>query len=582
MRTQDNQYFKFLIINIILSLFVGCAITDPRMNYESDRSKIISSVFYETNDSAITKKVLFIGDNQINENHGYPAFIQSSFADQFVAVSRRPVQQTIFGEEILRQILKSEQVPVIHLGDALNLSCKSEFERFIKLMNESNLEWVMAPGNHDGFFTGVTLGTDDIRNGGHFRSLHPDYGRDRDVWEAVCKNSIPLTKPTLVQDYLEVLKNNSDKRVSTIRSNKNCAHNIYQANLINESYSCIYSDKTRKDRPWASFIIQKIDISNINKNLEKVSLILIDTSVYENSLLFREGGAGVIGGLGKTQRAILEEWLTNNAKAGILTILAGHHPIKQLNDKDDIKFLTEHSKNRSFLYYISAHTHSGAIYFHDKDTQKEIAEINLGSIYDSPIEYRYFELFRESINNQRVVAHAPLLRISDPNSKFDSSCKNIVLPKSGEPHSIETQASAWANGPYTAKLMEIRAELHLLNDLFRNFPSSSSDLLNSASINTINHLLVQVKSQQELTKKCRFKVNKFKCEKKWGIDKAVRDNILPPLRDIFAWERTRSVSDKEAYSIYKACQAKLASDADLNYGNNIWRKMLSGGKNIIP
>lgn len=580
MKTINYNLLK--LINFFFIFFlIGCVTTDPRLNYESNRAKIISSISYDTTAIPISNKVLLIGDNQINENHGYPAFIQSGFADHFVAVSRRPVQQTIFGEEILRQILKSEQVPVIHLGDAMNLSCKSEFERFTNLMNENNLKWFMAPGNHDGFFTGITLATNDIRYGGKLDSLHSDYGRDRDVWDAVCKNSKPLSKPNLVQEYLEVLKKNTDNKLSTINSDKNCTNILYDSNIIEESYSCIYPEDTISDRPWASFIVQKLDISNTKNNLEKVSLILIDTSVYESPLFFRNGGAGELGGLGETQRDIIKDWLISNEKAGILTILAGHHPIDQLNYNADKEFLAEHSKNRNYLYYISAHTHNGAIYFHNKNSVEEIAEINLGSIYDSPLEYRYLELFRENSNEQRVIAHAPLIRINEPASEFSSNCKTSILPLSDEPHSIETQASAWANGPYTARLMEINAELYLFNDLLKKFPSISTDSLYSVNIQKIEKLLKEIKYLQKLTKKCRFKLNKFNCEKELGIDSYVRKNILPPLRKIYIWEKNRNVNDKDAYNMYKACQAKLASEADYVYKNSFWHHIITGGKNII-
>ena len=45
------------------------------------------------------------------------------------------------------------ELPVPHLGDALDVSCTSEADRFFKLWDKDR-QWVVAPGNHDGYFMG--------------------------------------------------------------------------------------------------------------------------------------------------------------------------------------------------------------------------------------------------------------------------------------------------------------------------------------------------------------------------------------------------------------------------------------------
>jgi hypothetical protein len=43
---------------------------------------------------------------------------------------------------------------VVHLGDAADVSCPEELDRFLAIMGRSGKTWFYTPGNHDGYFTG--------------------------------------------------------------------------------------------------------------------------------------------------------------------------------------------------------------------------------------------------------------------------------------------------------------------------------------------------------------------------------------------------------------------------------------------
>ena len=77
---------------------------------------------------ALSKIVMLVGDNQHNHLYGDPIWLRSELIDKVVSVTIRPVQQDLFGQDILRWALElyGSQLPVIHLGDGTNMACSGE------------------------------------------------------------------------------------------------------------------------------------------------------------------------------------------------------------------------------------------------------------------------------------------------------------------------------------------------------------------------------------------------------------------------------------------------------------------------
>lgn len=89
---------------------------------------------------SLTKNVILVADNQLNYLYGDPIWLRSGFTAKLVKVAIRPVQQDLYGQDILRWVLTTygSRLPVIHLGDAANMACSGEFEAFLEVMSAAS------------------------------------------------------------------------------------------------------------------------------------------------------------------------------------------------------------------------------------------------------------------------------------------------------------------------------------------------------------------------------------------------------------------------------------------------------------
>jgi hypothetical protein len=145
----------FCLLVICSTLLIACSSPAPSL----PRSYLLSpSAPQEAKE--ISRPVWLVADNQIHNLYGEPIpLLRTGLADRLVEWAIRSVQLDFYGEYLLRWFLErrasAEPVhPVIHLGDASDISCTGEFERFLEIMRLAKGGWVMAPGNHDGFFYG--------------------------------------------------------------------------------------------------------------------------------------------------------------------------------------------------------------------------------------------------------------------------------------------------------------------------------------------------------------------------------------------------------------------------------------------
>ena len=105
---------------------------------------------------ALTSPIVVVSDTQEHESTGYPLLDNASAIDAYVEVSQRPPQQTLFGRRILEWALQSHPTePFIHLGDVLDMSCRTEAERIGKVFAAANRPGAILPGNHDGLLFGI-------------------------------------------------------------------------------------------------------------------------------------------------------------------------------------------------------------------------------------------------------------------------------------------------------------------------------------------------------------------------------------------------------------------------------------------
>src|SRR3954464_10621323 len=85
----------------------------------------------------ITEPVRLVADTQEHEIMGLPASLKGGLFDRTLTeVTIRPPQQALFGRMILADtIRRAPAMPVIHLGDLLDLSCRSELNRMDKILD---------------------------------------------------------------------------------------------------------------------------------------------------------------------------------------------------------------------------------------------------------------------------------------------------------------------------------------------------------------------------------------------------------------------------------------------------------------
>ncbi|MCH9764521.1 MAG: metallophosphoesterase [Alphaproteobacteria bacterium] len=380
-------------------------------------------------------KVIFIADNQHVEDHGFSVGEQSYFADQLIPVARRPSLTNVFSLRILQYVLQHELANkkkptgdvVIHLGDAINNGCVSEFQEFTAAMTQhsqradgSTVPWYMAPGNHDSYFLGISHPTKEKSS----RFL-PSNLENKRYWFALCRNmrgfdrivspgsiDAPLmTKQKFIKSYLGkvverfnteqnfgLLESGSElaKLATRHRADLRCSDNTGAKNL---NRVCWY---VNKDKPWQGFVIQEVRV-RVGTGGKLASFLLIDTCDFERPpqllSVSMYQGAGANGAMSDLQLAIVARWLEDNKKEGILTTLVGHHPFEMLKSSSlfGVRFGTstvgghfrKWSSKGLFDRYYSAHTHKGFSTTHqtNEDASGSFIEVNVGSLVDKPSEY---------------------------------------------------------------------------------------------------------------------------------------------------------------------------------------------------
>ncbi len=364
------------------------------------------------NAEAISNRVLLVADNQLHHLYGGPLWIRSEFTTQLVSVAIRPLQQDFFGHSVLTWILKNFAkeglTPVIHLGDAMDVGCSGEFDRFVEIMTEALATgsvnnppqpWVMAPGNHDAFLLGNTH-------------------EGMSTWQEACKRGgQPLTKDLFVERYLKALIDqpaNSGLRESVAWPPP--ARGSWQSEQQGEDFLVAVSWNVDKERPYRSHIVQLVNLSlpppPDGEAPPPVFAVIFDSSQYNNRpILLPSFNAGVNGNMMPDQIATVEAWLSQGPEKR-LNFLMSHHPYSTLYEGAQ-QAVDDFRRRYKIPLYNSAHTHRGEWMLNQSDNTW--LELNLGSALDWPIEFRTLSLHQnEPLKEQgRFAVRSKLFRIPD-------------------------------------------------------------------------------------------------------------------------------------------------------------------------
>ena len=104
----------------------------------------------------LTTPFVAIGDTQEHLSTGYPLHDNDSAVDAYVEVTQRPPELPLFGRRTMEWALQRfPNEPYIHLGDVMDLSCRTEAERMTKIFRATGRAGAILPGNHDGLMFGI-------------------------------------------------------------------------------------------------------------------------------------------------------------------------------------------------------------------------------------------------------------------------------------------------------------------------------------------------------------------------------------------------------------------------------------------
>lgn len=364
----------------LLALTASCG---PALPPLSDRYEILSSD--ATGKWApITDPVVILADNQTQHLYGDPFWMRSEIAAQLIRTAVRPLQLDLYGQDLLRWVLDFNGdvaqgglgAPVIHLGDALNFSCEAEMTAFFANMSQARVPWLMAPGNHDGYFFGVQASSAD--------------------WPRACRNGgRPIDHSAFIERYLRALQEQfklpSLARTSGLCQRPSCVPGPGAPKLLDS-----FAWSRDPEKPWHSFVVQLLDLTRPGAATPTYALLL-DTSEYDNAPILLSSqdsfDAGEIGSIRTDQleaaRRLLRAHVPSSGEAP-LVVLMGHHPYGVLTEPAKRAFDALFDEFR-VVTYVSAHTHTGQ-YFVNASPKSNWLELNLGSVLDWSPEYRLFAL----------------------------------------------------------------------------------------------------------------------------------------------------------------------------------------------
>jgi len=371
-------------------ILLSCSTIETKT--EVDKQRFIRKKSFPAIENS--RPLLFVADNQFHNIYTDASVFGLRISDMVSRVAIRPAALNLYSADLFSYILQRNQSKtVIHLGDALNVGCKNEWEEFSNIMdNTVSTEWIMAPGNHDFYFYGITSGgwLHDI-----FRSTWADGCVGHDANDTEDKR---FSKNQFIEKYMGHLLQKSiisspqvtNKEIGLLQFDVE----ITTATNATGFYRKVASHKYLNFRKHRSFITQFVNLSTDEQS--PTIGVIIDTTNYHyeptnirGALGILSHNAGLHGYVDTHQLALirqsLEDFKTKNI--ALKVIFFGHHPLKSLNEEmQDYLFSLQNDQSLDFKGYISAHTHSGYTAEHKNEKGLKLQEYNIGSVTDWPIE----------------------------------------------------------------------------------------------------------------------------------------------------------------------------------------------------
>ena len=456
--TSRQRHFPVMTIRIALlasalAIAGGCATQQGRWTRAEYELSYVPPAA-ESGLVDVSARIYLVSDNQRHEllGNGVELF-RNSIADKYAKVAIRPPQLDHFGQDLLREALAMTDGFVLHLGDACDISNTGEFGRFAWDMRNAPQGWVMAPGNHDGYFFGNSSRTlpgliqewNEAAESYEFdgstitsRAMQKDryvsyyiaalilqeatwsgplaHSLGPDV-EEIYLNSAAQHAPDSFPHYWKALVALQEEIYALADTSGDDEFHAFElrADLApaNQPYLRRVAWHIDKKNVWQSFVLQEVDISDSSpqtgRELDPISILVLDTSQYgiQPSLDYGAisaiphkvtGGyfdlqvAGETGGFLDSQEAALEAFAKSIKEDGGRWMLASHHPYDSLGRNATPRF-DRYRDAGGIPVTLSAHTHTGEIRWNqDGSREGDWLEINVGSVLDSPVEFRDLQI----------------------------------------------------------------------------------------------------------------------------------------------------------------------------------------------
>ena len=375
----------------------------------------------------LTTPFVAIGDTQEHLSTGYPLHDNDSAVDAYVEVTQRPPELPLFGRRTMEWALQRfPNEPYVHLGDVMDLSCRTESERMTKIFRATGRSGAILPGNHDGLMFGIygynvldaVADTEAKKwNEACRRGAGLDDGKHKTAREAFSKRdfiNLYLSEHAKVQagtPGLQAAPATGRHRVSWRNRNPDAFLTAIEANLL-DGYQ--YAD---------SFLAQRLKLPRAPGADRNVIVIALDTNQAGalvgtwDVLMGRSPGSQ--GHIRPDQLEAIDRWVSEAVDQGDIVVFAGHHNWKSLGLNTRTLLRSTMARLKHPLVYLSAHTHSGFWAVHRELSRRPLLELNVSSLSDWPIAYRRIS-FAYDAKAQRLLVRGDLLPRGDkPNASFD-------------------------------------------------------------------------------------------------------------------------------------------------------------------
>ena len=384
--------------------------------------------------SAITVPIGIVADTQFHESRGVASRYAGLSGDEFIDVTVRTGQQVIGAGDVLQRAMQlSANFPlVLHAGDALDVSCETEWWLFKQVMLDARGEpgpsaWLFTFGNHDGYHTGNIFPKDSGLYVTNYWSNMCNVGQRKTVRRGKEENLYGhMPKDRLVGEYLKMLE--PLRREGTAM------------NGCNEAETLCWSAYVSKSSPWTSFLVQRVLLPAAPGAMTPIYALLLDSSDYDERPYVFSTLAGVQGAFSVRQLKAardLIQGLPQSARYFFVT----HHPASDWaayawSDLTRRSWMNLLEDSRSLRFLVSAHTHKGSFRAYHEQVGALI-EMNTGSLADAPIYLRSLQFHQGPNGELGVSSTATALTTAD------SACNQVIIPPSrdGLTYDVDSQQS---------------------------------------------------------------------------------------------------------------------------------------------